>query len=317
MIDLIKIVKNNDIKILKENLKFYNINIVDDKKNSLLHIAILNNNPEIVSFLVMNSINLNSQNEAGYTPLHFSILYNHFGIFKLLISSNADTNLIDNNSETPLMLAMRLGRIDMAKVLLSKPGNLNLVNKQGEGIEFYFLALDDESLLDSLINNNPKMLYSRNYNQDSLLHVAARRGNINALRYLLKKGCLPNIINLDGETPLFLAAKRGNIECAKLLLDHMALLDIKNKFDENIDDVVSKKIYDDLKEYTMSPAYQNYLKKYPLHIAVIKNDEASVLSNYSIINKNKKDDYGHTPLELAYAYNHPRIIKILNKSYKK
>ena len=95
MIDLIKIVKTNDIKMLRDNLKFYNINIVDEKNNSLLHIAILNNNPEIVSFLVMNSINLNSQNEAGYTPLHFSILYNHFGIFKLLISQRADINLLD------------------------------------------------------------------------------------------------------------------------------------------------------------------------------------------------------------------------------
>ena len=113
MIDLIKIVKNNDIKLLKDNLKFYNINQVDEKKNSLLHIAILNNNPEIVSFLVMNSINLNSQNEAGYTPLHFSILYNHFGMFKLLLSSDADINLVDKNLETPLMLAMRLGRIDI------------------------------------------------------------------------------------------------------------------------------------------------------------------------------------------------------------
>ena len=83
--------------MLRDNLKFYNINIVDEKNNSLLHIAILNNNPEIVSFLVMNSINLNSQNEAGNTPLHFSILYNHFGIFKLLISQRADINLLDKN----------------------------------------------------------------------------------------------------------------------------------------------------------------------------------------------------------------------------
>ena len=31
MIDLIKIVKTNDIKMLRDNLKFYNINIVDEK----------------------------------------------------------------------------------------------------------------------------------------------------------------------------------------------------------------------------------------------------------------------------------------------
>lgn len=314
MIDLIKIVKTNDIKMLRDNLKFYNINIVDEKNNSLLHIAILNNNPEIVSFLVMNSINLNSQNEAGYTPLHFSILYNHFGIFKLLISQKADINLLDKNCETPLMLAMRLGRISMAKALLGLSANLDLVNKHGEGIEFYFLGLDNPNMLDEFIKNNPKRLYSKNYNQDTLLHIASKRGNLNLVKYLLENGCLPNIPNIDGETPLFLASRRGCYECAILLLDYMALLDLKNKFDETIEDIVPVSFYHDLKEYTMKPSYQNYLRNYPLHIAVIKNDLALILENNTIINKNKKDDYGRTPIDLAYAYNHPEIVKLLKNT---
>lgn len=39
--DLVEIVKKHDLKGLKENLKFSNINECDENKNTLLHLAIL------------------------------------------------------------------------------------------------------------------------------------------------------------------------------------------------------------------------------------------------------------------------------------
>ena len=90
--DLVEIVKKHDLKGLKENLKFSNINECDGNKNTLLHLAIFNNDSGIVNYLILNSIDIDRMNEDGNTPLHFSILYNRLGIFKHLIKSKVNIN---------------------------------------------------------------------------------------------------------------------------------------------------------------------------------------------------------------------------------
>ena len=76
MKSIVEIVKSCDLKELKNNLKFSNVNELDKDGNSLLHIAVMNNDHDIVRFLVINWSNLNGKNEDGNTPLHFSILKN-------------------------------------------------------------------------------------------------------------------------------------------------------------------------------------------------------------------------------------------------
>lgn len=308
--NLLEIVKKHDLKGLKENLKFSNINECDENKNTLLHLAIFNNDSDIVNYLILNSIDINRKNEDGNTPLHFSILYNRLGIFKHLIKSKANINIVNNNLESSLMLAARLGRELMVKILLEAKANIEFKNKLGEGIEFYALYLKGEMSLSFLNKINP--LNITNNFGDTLLHRAAYLNNVDAMKYLVKFHLLVNKKNKEGETPLFLAGRRGLYDSINLLLQNHALLDIKNIYDEEISDIVTSKIknYIYIKKNELN--YLDYLKLYPLHAAVINNDLYKVKSLNTIIRKNKRDVYGYTPLEYAKFYGFKNIINELN-----
>lgn len=132
------------------------------------------------------------------------------------------------------------------------------------------------------------------------------------MKYLVKFHLLVNKQNKAGETPLFLAGRRGLYDSINILLHNHALLDIKNTYDELLSDIVTFKIknYIDVKKNDLN--YLDYLKNYPLHVAVIKNDLYMVKSLNTIIRKNKRDVYGYTPLEYAKFYGFENIINELN-----
>ncbi|CAF3851986.1 unnamed protein product [Rotaria sp. Silwood1] len=59
----------------------------------------------------------------------------------------------------------------------------------------------------------------RKFEQLTLLHWAADRGNESMIRLLVKYGAKLNVRDEDGQTPLFYAANSSNIPCMKLLLE--------------------------------------------------------------------------------------------------
>jgi len=62
----------------------------------------------------------------------------------------------------------------------------------------------------------------------SLLHIAALRGHLEMLQYLLSKGIQVNIRDNAGHTPLHYAAFEGNIDCVKLLVENAADMNAVN-----------------------------------------------------------------------------------------
>lgn len=308
---LIEIVNKHDLKGLKENLKFSNINMCDCHKNSLLQLAIFNGDSEIANYLILNSIDINHINEDGNTPLHFSILYNRLGIFKHLIKSKVNINIVNHNLESPLMLAMRLGRSLMTRILLEANADTTLKNKFEESLPFYALYLDDDFFISSLQNINP--LYYTNSTGDTLLHRAAYLGKKEIVRFLAKKyHLLVNKRNNQGETPLFCAVRRANRESIIELLKQHAILDITNIYDEKATDIASMKILDTILAYANSFDYKKYLDDYPLQVAVISNKLYDVKSLNKILRRNKKDMYGYIPLDYAKFYNYKTIINELS-----
>ena len=310
--NLIEIVINHDLNGLKDNLKFSNINVCDTHKNSLLHLAVFNNDADIANYLILNSIDINRENEDGNTPLHFSILFNRLGIFKHIIKSGADINYQNKALESPLMLALRLGRSTMAKILLELDADTSFENIHGEGYPFYALYDDDIFKL-ALKEINP--LVYVNKNGDSLLHKASAINKTEIVKFFsLKYHMLINKKNKEGETPLFVALKRSNLESAFIMIKQHALIDISNIYSEQIMDKLNDKTKDIVQSMLDEPEYQRYLREYPLQVAVIKNDGFEVKRLKSIIRKNKRDIYGYIPLDYAKYYKFDSIINELNRN---
>ena len=99
----------------------------------------------------------------------------------------------------------------------------NLIDRYKEHAEF--LGMD---LLDV---NQPGAV------DDTMLHIAARKGNIEDIYILISVGANVNSIGDLGNTPLHQAAMRGTLDSVKVLLELNANPLIKNEFGQTAADV--------------------------------------------------------------------------------
>ncbi len=311
--DIFTYAKNNDLKGLKENLKYVNINIIDESGNSILNYAVINNNVEMVHYLILNHINLNLTDSNLNTALMLAVNYNSMGCFRALIRKGADINLKNKQGESALAIATKLARREMIEILISRDVEIDFTNSLGENILFLALNTNNLEMIESLINKNPTLLYSKNNIEDTLLHQAVKRSNIKAAKYLLDKGLLPNSLNIEGETPLFYAARNADTLVSSLLIERGAFIEFKNRFEESILDVSNARTKEFLIFKQNETKYQNYIRKYPLNYYVIINDLELFLNNINKIEIKKKDDLGHDCMYYAKMYNRLSFIEILNK----
>lgn len=67
---------------------------------------------------------------------------------------------------------------------------------------------------------------------DSLLAIAAHRGDALQVKYLLNQGLDPNTPNNDGNTPLHFALNHKHLKVADLLIQRGASETVQNKLGE-------------------------------------------------------------------------------------
>ena len=99
----------NNMAALKDYLQNGDVNIKNERGMSLLHYAIVFDNPEIFELLLSSSINVNIQDARGETPAHYCVVNNKMGFLKSLIRHNADMTMKNNNGQSPLFKACSLG----------------------------------------------------------------------------------------------------------------------------------------------------------------------------------------------------------------
>ena len=316
MIDIFKIVKDNDFETLKNTLKYIKINTKDLYNNSLLHYAVINNNLEITRFLILNQIDINSTNNDFNTALHLSILNNSIAIFKTLIKANANIDVLNNEGESPLMVAIKLNREEMIDILMSLHADINYVNKKGESAIFFSIFSDNLNLFNSLLEENNKLLFSKTKDNNTLLHVACKQNRLRFVYRLINLKCLPNVVNDDLETPLFACARNSDYDTARILIENGAFVEFKNKYNESLLDICDKRFKDFLISKTNETSYLNYKSKYILIFSVITNNYDLFLEKLSKYEANKKDGNKLNALDYAKIYNRQTFIKKLEEVLK-
>ena len=162
---------NREILLYIQNCIDYgaNINIQDRDGNTPLHMAILNNNANIVQLLLDHNANITISNNKNCTPLHTAASYaeyqhrtslneaesyrNNEQIILLLLDHGANINIQDNNGNAPLHMAI-FHNEHIIPLLLDHGANINIQDNNGRTILFIAVTKEKERLVELLLSYN-------------------------------------------------------------------------------------------------------------------------------------------------------------------
>ena len=304
---------NNKTEEIKEFLRFGNVNLTDNNKNSLLHYAAMGNAIEVANLLLDNYANLNIKNSKGETPLFYAINKGEIGFCKLLCRYGADINILNNNNESAYFKAIIKGKKEIIDLLLDTAKvNYELVNNNGENILFYALKAYNNELFIKLANKYPNLLKQRDCNGLNLMMTAIKYDNFEIFNFLYQKEF--NIYESDflNNNVIYYAAKYASCEILKLLLNKKPIIEGKNKDGLTILDMAEENSHPTsiiIDNYKNSYDYLMYKKTYPFHIAVVER-------NYDLLNYlndiKKRDINGLLIIDLIKMVNDPIIDKLFN-----
>ena len=187
--------------------------------NQPLHLACEQDHIETSLLLLSKGANANSLNGDGQTPLHTAAggLKDCHELCSILIEHKAKIDAVDKDGNQPLHLACKQSNFLTGNLLLIHGADVNFLNKQQRSP----LDLANESILKS----------SPISDGNHALHVAARKGDVQAVKLLVCCGADVNELNEKGQTPLHTAAG-GLKDCRELcsiLIEHKAKIDAVDK----------------------------------------------------------------------------------------
>lgn len=152
--------------------------------STALHIAVKENNLEVVKYLVSKGADLTLKNERGFDALIIATNENHVEIFEYLLAKGADITATDpRNGRQPIHIAARRGYIGILDIILKKDIDVNL----------------------------------QSANKEMPFHLAVQSLYVPTVKYLVEKGADINAIDRSGKTPLDSARKFGTKRMVKYL----------------------------------------------------------------------------------------------------
>ncbi len=225
--------KNGYLGIIKFFIdeKHVDANIRNKFNITPLHEAVFGGHLNSVRYLIdEKQVDINSTINGNQTALHISVASGNLEMVDFLLCRNADSNAVSSNcvpSGTPLHFAIHKGKMDIIKSLVSNH-NINTEIIDDDGNIPLHLAVKDPSLLEVaelLIDKNVRSANVINKENWTPLHIAAKAGNLDAVKLLISKNAAIEGKTTKGWTPLHVAANEGELDVVTYLTDHGA--DIK------------------------------------------------------------------------------------------
>ncbi|XP_016073821.1 PREDICTED: protein phosphatase 1 regulatory subunit 12C [Miniopterus natalensis] len=175
--------------------------------------ACIDENLEVVRFLVEQGATVNQADNEGWTPLHVAASCGYLDIARYLLSHGANIAAVNSDGDLPLDLA----ESDAMEGLLKAE-----ITRRGVDVEAAKRAEEELLLHDTRCWLNGGAMPEARHPRTgaSALHVAAAKGYIEVMRLLLQAGYDPELRDGDGWTPLHAAAHWGVEDACRLLAEH-------------------------------------------------------------------------------------------------
>ena len=279
------------------------------EKHSLLTLAAEFNRPKSVCYLVENGCNINYYTLSGYTALHYAVLNDNIELMNFLLGcENLDKNIPTVDGFYPLHIAARHGYEKIVEILLSNKiyhpdlmtnpkENNDQTQNNNDGFQVNIFRNDHETSLIIALKEgkasvvNVLLKYGASPALPSStsmypLHAAVYGSQIQCLKLLLSYQIDINCRDNDGYTPLLLAAKQNKLDNFLLLLEqpnidvNATANDGNNFLFFNVNQSIQKflpflKIAIEIENFNLN--YQNPNGDTILHILAAKDRQMEVL----------------------------------------
>uniref|UniRef100_A0A8D2MT72 Protein phosphatase 1 regulatory subunit n=1 Tax=Zonotrichia albicollis TaxID=44394 RepID=A0A8D2MT72_ZONAL len=203
--------------------------------------ACIDDNVDMVKFLVENGANINQPDNEGWIPLHAAASCGYLDIAEYLISQGAHVGAVNSEGDTPLDIAEEEAMEELLQ---------NEVNRQGVDIESARKEEERIMLRDARqwLNSGHISDVRHAKSGGTALHVAAAKGYTEVLKLLIQAHYDVNIKDYDGWTPLHAAAHWGKEEACRILVENLCDMEAVNKVGQTAFDVADEDILGYLEE---------------------------------------------------------------------
>ena len=191
--DFYRAIEDKNYNFIK-NISMFNFDFSNyiHKGQTALHMAVKNNDIELVNLIISLGGNVNTKNINGKTPLHLATLQENYDAIITLIENNALANETNLNQATALHLACALENSN------TKLSIIVALIKHGADIE------------------------ARNHLSQTPLHLlCGYKQDTDAIKILLKLGANPMNTDYTGKNCLEIAGHYGNNECLDILKNYL------------------------------------------------------------------------------------------------
>ncbi len=297
--EIFNYIKKNNLVELKKYLQFGNINIINEESKSLLHYAVIHSAFDCVNYLIDNYIDLNLVDNNNQTPIFEAAKRGRIGLVKILLRNKCDVNIQDKFGNTPLFYAIQTNNFAVVDLLYTV-SDLTIRNHKLEtplmvAIQYNYEDIDKFEL----------DLYDKNCSNDSVFHYAVKVNNLKFLKKYMSREFI-NYKNNYSESVFFYAVKYSNCDIVSFLLTFLPCLDVTNKFEERLIDVVSFANKYLIENYTYTDEYMYYKVKFAhIHNYIISGELTKVTKN----NINKKDKFNLSLIDYIKFNNDVESLK--------
>jgi ankyrin repeat protein len=206
-----------------------NLNAVSSEGSTALHFAINAGESAVVRALLDARVDISTRNLAGVSPLQLAITGGETAMVSMLLAKGADARALDDAKETLLMLAARNGDGAMASALITAGAAVNYVEPQlGQDALMIAVRSARPSVVEALIKAGAELNHQTPPGPEPITREPGAGGGSTG-EGMIRSGVPPEGQRLAGSgklTPLLYAARDGQTEAARLLIKAGAKLEL-------------------------------------------------------------------------------------------
>ena len=188
-----------------------------ENRTALHEVASTGHGP-IAELLLQYGADANLRDLKGNTPADLARKNGYHVVSLLLEKSNQGIDARGGKGETALHMATENGHVYVVQELLNHKADVNIHADNGRTVLHSAAGSGSAELFNLLLQQGADPAVQAD-NAWSVIHEAAYRGNLPVLEILLRHpSVLPNVVNVDGSTPLMVAATEGQEQACTMLL---------------------------------------------------------------------------------------------------